>query len=357
MMELLQRFDMNVQDFLANHAAIGTAVTTITNYRLRLGYFRAFLAAMFANDGENAEKQVIVACDVKKWRDSMLAEGRKPGTVRQYLVELKVFFNYVCDPDMGCEPITEKNPDGSYRNPVSDRLYPRITEADRMYDHVMSDDALEILWKNQCPKGNPRIAETWARNYAIVVLLLDSKIRNAELLSLKLSDVDFSRREIKIRRGKGNKFRMVSISEISLSAIRLYLASGIRPDYVTDDDYLFGTEAAKGTFGNGNAGEKQKWHRGTTQWLSQLVERHVRNVTGQEGFRTHSLRHAGAALDLNAGERLERIQAELGHSSVRTTERYTDRLRSVSDAYRSEEIIQKRNEWAEFNNNLLCTVV
>lgn len=360
MKTLIERFDANVRNFIENHKMIGTAETTVRNYALRLRYFRDFLLSVLipAALAEGIEKTYISACDIKKWRDTLLHDGLKAGTVRQYMIELKVYFNYVIDPDMACDAITEGNQDGTHRNPVNDRLYPKVAaENAQPYHHVMTDDTMEKLWVNRCPAGNIRMKETWERNYAIVVLLLDSKIRNAELLSLTLSDVDFDRRELEIRRGKGNKDRIVTLSEISLTAIRLYLASGLRPAYCTENDYLFGTEAAKGEFATGgNARAGEKWHKGTSQWLSQLVERHVRNITGQEGFRTHSLRHAGSALDLNAGECLERIQAELGHASVVTTERYTDRLRSVANTYRAKEVKKQRDMWAEFNNNLLCAI-
>lgn len=343
---LIERFKSNVKRFLANHKAIGTSETTTLNYNRRLSYFADYLAE---NTGENCDN--VNAAIVMDYRDSLLASGLKAATVRQYLVELKVFFEAVTDPVLGYLPVTDII-EGRRINPVSPKLFPKIPQADRQYDKLLSEADLEKLWENKCPGGNPSIAATWPRNYAIVVLLLDSKIRNAELLDLRLEDVDFSRGELIIRRGKGAKARFVSLTEISLTALRLYLASGLRPKGIEGSDFLFGTEAVKGVRpgeGGGNARKGAEWHKGTPQWLSQLVERHVYNITGKHGFRTHSLRHAGAALDLNSGARLERIQAELGHASVRTTEIYTDRLKSVSRTLESKEAIKTRDEWAEIN--------
>ncbi len=354
--ELIKAYTANVNLFIADHKAAGTSETTTTNYSRRLAYFRDFLEK-YAFD-PCAEISGIDTAMIRAYRDDLSGTGLKAGTVRQYLVELKAFFEVVIDPALGYSPITPRI-EGRRINPVSSRMFPKITQADRQYDKVLIEADLKKLWENKCPAGNAAMAATWARNYAIVMLLLDSKIRNAELLNLRLEDVDFGRGELLVRRGKGGKVRYVTLTEISLTAIELYLASGMRPDHLSDSDYLFGTEAVKGIKpgeGGGNARKGAEWHKGTSQWLSQLVERHVRNITGKAGFRTHSMRHAGAALDLNSGERLERIQAELGHSSVRTTEIYTDRLKSVSRTLELKEAIKKRDEYAELNKEKLLAL-
>ena len=345
--DLLTAYDANMCLFIADHKAAGTSETTVVNYSRRLAYFRDFLERY----AFCAEISGIDTAVIRAYRDDLSGHDLKTGTVRQYLVELKAFFEAVIDPALGYSPITPAI-EGRRINPVSARLVPKIPQADRQYDKLLSEGDIEKLWENKCPGGNPSISATWARNYAIVVLLLDSKIRNSELLDLRLEDVDFCRGELIIRRGKGNKARFVSLTEISLTALKLYLASGLRPKEIEGSDFLFGTEAVKGVRpgeGGGNTRKGAAWHKGTSQWLSQLVERHVYNITGKHGFRTHSLRHAGAALDLNSGARLERIQAELGHASVRTTEIYTDRLKSVSRTLESKEAIKTRDEWAEIN--------
>lgn len=97
-------------------------------------------------------------------------------------------------------------------------------------------------------------------------------------------------------------------------ALRHYLASGIRPDDLPDTAPLFDTL---------RSGE---WKAGTKQWLSELVERHVRSVTGVPDIRSHDLRHVGSRLDLNSGMPENELQAKLGHASPITTQRYSGRL-------------------------------
>lgn len=145
----------------------------------------------------------------------------------------------------------------------------------------------------------------------------------------------------------------MTLTGISVSALKLYLASGIRPAVLSDDDYLFGTTASH-EFGVGKNSRNEDWHRGTSQWLSKLVEKHVKDITGKSGFRTHSLRHNGAIMDLNSGASMERIQAELGHSSIQTTEIYAGRLMPARRSKDMQDVYAVRDEWAEKNYKKLA---
>jgi len=330
MTEAIRTFDAAVRVYLTEQTAIGLSEETVENYSGRLRRFRNFWAATEPEEDPTPE-------NIREYRDKLTEEGLSKTSVRQYLVELKGFFEFVSDPDFG---FYEKNP-------VSKRMFPKLTNADdRIYDKILDAEDLKLLWKNECPKVKTYTKTQWARNYAIVTLLLDGKIRNGELLNLKLADIDFEYNEIYISKGKGSKTRWVTVSDITITAIKLYLNSGIRPDYCTDDDFLFGT-TAEHEYGKGS--RKTEWHQGTRQWLSQLVEKHVAAVTGKKGFKTHSLRHNGSILDLNTGVRTERLQAELGHSSITTTEIYSGRLQSVRRTREYHEVAKVRDECAAEN--------
>lgn len=325
-MNALERFDNAVKAYLSDLLSTGSSENTVKNYSKRLGYFRKYL-------DENKITVDPTSNEVRGWRDSLIDRGVSLKTVKQYLIELKAFYEYATDEGIN---LYEKNP-------VSKRIIPKHSRSDdKPYDKILDDIDMMLLWKNHAPKGS----RYWARNYAIVTLLLDGKIRNAELLDMKLSDIDWEYGDVTIPKGKGNKYRVVSLSDISLTAIRMYLSSGIRPSYLSDDDYLFGT-TAEHKFGGNRTGEN--WHRGTSQWLSKLVEKHVKDVTGKEGFRSHSLRHNGARLDLNNGATLERIQAELGHSSVQTTEIYAGRLQPKRHIASAREVYAERDRCAQEN--------
>ena len=335
-MNHISTFDKAVSAYLADAKYKGVSQKTYDNYEKRLKYFRDFwLAADHSSDPS--------ADTVRAWRDSMMDKGLSVSTVKQYLVELKAFFEFASDEELHDDPFYQKNP-------VSKKLFPRASaEARKPYDKILDNDDIKLLWKNKSRSEG----KFWARNYAIITLLLDGKIRNAELLDMKLKDIDFNHKEVVIPKGKGNKYRVVTLSDISLTAIMLYLESGLRPSTCTKDDYLFGTTSAH-AYGETHTENSEPWHRGTSQWLSKVVETHVKNVIGKSGFRSHSMRHNGAVIDLNNGSSLERIQAELGHASITTTEIYAGRLQPVRHAREMADVIAVRDEWAEKNREILA---
>lgn len=328
--------------YLKNLEATGAAPSTVHNYAKRLESFRRFW------EEENQRDHSIQGdpgfTDIQAWRDHLIDTGCKPTTVRQYLKELGMFFSAVSDETLGPHRFYEYNP-------ISKRLIPDTRKLERRpYDLILTDEQVMLLWRNN-PPAHRRRPEFWPRNYAIVILLLTTELRNAELLSLRLSDLDFQNGELTVESGKGNKFRVVEFPQIAQTAVRLYLSSSIRPSTLSTDDFLFGTQGDP----KERTGQAQGfWKRGTAQWLSALVERHVLAVTGVPSVRTHDLRHVGARLDLNNGMSFESLQAKLGHESVTTTQIYSGKLTARRQRKKAALVYQERDRQAQRNADRLA---
>ena len=125
-------------------------------------------------------------------------------------------------------------------------------------------------------------------------MLLTTDLCNGELLRLTPADLHWSDNAIIVRDGHAGEVRRVAFSDLAQSAVQLYLASGIRPKNVPDTAPLFGNTAPKGSFGPRTGDESREWQHGSRQWLSTLVESHVRAVTFVRGVRCEELRHAAA---------------------------------------------------------------
>ena len=293
--------------YLKNVSATSPAPKTAATYTSTLVDFMNFFIA----GDENYKDPTYTT--IAAWRDSLVERGLTPNTIRQYLVRLHMFFDFACDPACG----------GWYdTNPVSRRFFPQTArESRRPYDAILTDRQVMLLWRYNKAPGCRR--DTWPRNYAIVILLLTTELRNAELLSLTPADLDWEAGELVVERGKGNKFRRVEFPEIAQSAVRLYLASGLRPKDVPDTAPLFGTTSPKEF---GARVRDSRWTRGSSQWLSGIVLRHVKAVTGVDNIRSHDLRHVGARLDLNSGMSQAELQAKLGHANPNTTQVYSGKL-------------------------------
>jgi site-specific recombinase XerD len=80
-----------------------------------------------------------------------------------------------------------------------------------------------ILLKTEY-KALLQVAGDNPRNFAIVMLFLQSGLRVSELVNLKVQDVDFVSREITVRQGKGKKDRVVPLVGQAIDPLKAYLA-------------------------------------------------------------------------------------------------------------------------------------
>ncbi len=325
-MELYEQYSQAVEEYLRRAALKNLSQQTVKNYRKALEKFGAYLKAW---SGEQDLYEIV-----ESWRDDMLCGGAKESTVRQYLITLKIFF----------EKAVKRSFPAALRfseNPVDEDMFPKVVK--RPYDEILTDDQVISLYGNTPLPHFPH----WARNYAMLMLCLNEKIRNAELLDLKLSDLDFAHHELTVENGKGRKFRVVDMTELTEQAIHQYLNSGLRPSYLSDDDFLFGTTAAHEQGCVTSRSGAEKWHRGTTNWLSNVIERTVFAVTGVHDVRSHDLRHIGARVCLNAGQSMEELQGQLGHASITTTQIYSNKLLQRRRRESAKAVLAARDEAAE----------
>jgi len=140
------------------------------------------------------------------------------------------------------------------------------------------------------------------KHTCVIGLLYSAGLRRAELLNLKLIDVDSARMLIHVRAAKGNKDRYTLLSSTILEQLRNYFRLE-RPK-----EYLF--EGARG-------GQ----YSATSVTL--VVKRAASRAKIKKRVTPHTLRHSFATHLLEAGTDLRYIQTLLGHNSTKTTEIYT----------------------------------
>lgn len=160
-----------------------------------------------------------------------------------------------------------------------------------------------------------------ARNYAIIETLYSCGLRVSELIGLRFVDLFFDKGFIRVR-GKGDKQRLVPISEIAINKINNYLhhRSNINIK-VGNEDVLFLSS------------------RGTP--ISRITIFHyIRRYSEEAGIKKeigpHVLRHSFATHLLERGANIRVIQEMLGHEKISTTEIYTH----LDTQFLREEIIE-----------------
>lgn len=257
--------------WLRDLAERGCSPRTITGYALTV---RDFIEC-FATEEDNPSAPSYA--DVLLWTQTFDARGLTQRTRQQYLVRLRAFFTWACE-------------HGWYQaNPVLKRLIPSVSDLPPAEYVALHDWQLQRLYAFNRPENAK--AATYPRNYTIVILLLTTELRNAELLHLTPAALRWSDNQIFVSCGKSGDIRRMAFPELAQSAVRLYLASGIRPQDLPDTAPLFGTTSQKGVFGTNERG--CEWSVGSSAWLSALVMRHVKAVTGVSGVRCEDLRHIG----------------------------------------------------------------
>jgi site-specific recombinase XerD len=151
------------------------------------------------------------------------------------------------------------------------------------------------------------------RDRAILELLFSTGLRVSELCSLP-RDLDLARDEFAIR-GKGEKVRVVFLSDTAKQVLKDYLAK--RTDV---DPALFITIGRGGEKG---LAKKTGSLRITPRSVERIVKHHATKAGVDAKVTPHSLRHAFATDLLENGADLRSVQALLGHANIATTQIYT----------------------------------
>jgi len=164
------------------------------------------------------------------------------------------------------------------------------------------------------------------RDYAILLLLLTTGLRKAEICSLKLGDLKTYRNQAVIDViGKGKRFRRIPIKNETLISLQDYLKAtknGVSPDYP-----IFYTLGKHGPYEQRNL---------TPKAVDCLIKSVAKRALIHKRIHPHVIRHTFATTLLDKGVDLKTVQGLMGHSHIRTTECY---LHTTDD--RKVEAIEK----------------
>jgi len=268
---------MSLEKFKTELINEGLSKSTIRQYLNDLGLFKEWFEAITRDD---FLPQNITTYDVSGYKEHLLAKGCKPATVNRYLASLTKF----------CEWAVEKELISS--NPV--RKIKGIKEVKTAPKALTKNDLRRFL--REVHKGGK------LRDIAIFELMANTGLRVGELVTLTLDDLEINQRSgtIVVRKGKGEKYRVVPLNLNVRNVISKYLSEH------PQNTYLF---------------RSQKGGPLTTYAVWNLVKKYAR-LAGLE-MSPHTLRHTFATLLLRSGEDIVKVATLLGHERLDTTARYT----------------------------------
>lgn len=171
------------------------------------------------------------------------------------------------------------------------------------------------------------------RDRAILELFFSTGMRVSELATLRIDQVNLERDEFTVR-GKGDKTRVVFLSNQAKHAIQSYLQK-------RDDDAPHMFVRHDRAVGASRSASKDKENEGISALTPRSIERLVQRYAVMAGITKHvsphTLRHSFATDLLMNGADIRSVQAMLGHSSITTTQIYThvtnQQLRDVHKAF------------------------
>jgi len=157
------------------------------------------------------------------------------------------------------------------------------------------------------------------RDFFIVFFLFSTGIRVSELINIMSSDIDINERIVKIR-GKGNKERLVVLTESLASEYQIYYD---RFKYIIDKiGYLFFNNRGK------------KITRRGVEFIFERIYKNNSNALSYKKFHPHVLRHSYATALIENGADIRYVAETMGHASLDTTEKYTHlSIKKLRDAY------------------------
>lgn len=268
----------------------GRSVKTIENYDR---YLTRFLEYAKTDDPKKVTENMV--------REFRLYLNRQPGTKvgsrmepmkrktqNYYLIALRAFLKYLRK-----RGVSSLNPERIELAKVAERSLDLISPQE-LYRLMKAPDTTTL-------RG--------LRDRAILELLFSTGLRISELCALSIDDVDLSRDEFSVR-GKGDKIRVVFLSDEAKRAISAYLKA--RKD-MSDALFIQYGKNAKGA--------------SDVRLSPRAVQRMLKQCAAEAGITRkvspHVIRHSFATDLLSNGADLRSVQALLGHSNIATTQVYT----------------------------------
>ena len=184
-------------------------------------------------------------------------------------------------------------------------LEPIKSKKDILKKSIPVEDVEKIL-------AQPRLNTlSGIRDRTMLEVLYSTGIRKEELRSLQIYDVDLNAGFIKVK-GKGKKDRIVPIGENACKFLDKYINTA-RIWLMNDasEDHLFlskrGRQLSEGSVGL-------------------IIQTHIKSANLKKHYSCHSFRHTCAVEMLKGKANIKHIQEMLGHSSLSTTQIYTQML-------------------------------
>lgn len=254
---------------------------TVLGYEKDLNIFKNYIESRKLN------YQKLTYKDVTDYMIYLKSQKLKSTSINRALSSLRSFYAYLIK-----IKDVENSPFKLIKGPKKEKELPNYLKYNEFEDILKS-----------CDETNLGI-----RNRMILELLFATGVRVSEAVNIKITDISFKEREIKIQ-GKGNKSRIVYFNKVCQEVMSKYVLNA-RQELLKGkkSEYLL----------LNHLGNKL-----TRRGIADIINKLIMKSSIKHKISPHTLRHTFATLLLNEGMDIREVQELLGHERLSTTNIYT----------------------------------
>ncbi len=276
---------------------------TVVAYTNDLIRFQSFNKIQF--EQESIDR--VNYSQIRSWIVLLADEGMSNMSINRKVASLKAFYRFL---------LKTKQID------VNPLLKHKALKTPKVLQVPFSEkEVVDVFNLTQYPEGFEEV-----RNKLIVELFYSTGMRRAELIHLKINDVNLVDCTVKVL-GKRNKERILPVLPIVMKQFSVYVAERHGLEVIEDSAYFFLTK--KGVKLNDSL-------------VYRLINSYFSKVSEKVKKSPHVLRHTFATHLLNNGADLNSVKELLGHSSLASTQIYTHS--SLSELKKVYEDAHPRNK-------------
>ena len=245
------------------------------------------LESFFSRPGHETDPSAVKFDDIREFVTWYGSENTNARTQARVLSGIRAFYRFLL-----ADGEIDENPTSLIESPRSGLKLPEVLSVEEI-DRIV--EAIDL----SRPDGH--------RNKAIIETLYGCGLRVSELVGLRLTDIHASEGYVSVT-GKGDKQRLVPISNKALKEIDLYMIDRNRLPVIYNENIVF-------------------LNRRGRKLTRAMIFTVVRDLAAKAGIlkkiSPHTFRHSFATHMIEAGADLRAVQEMLGHESITTTEIYT----------------------------------
>ncbi len=245
------------------------------------------LEKFFASTGKDVSPVEVTYADLKEFLVWFGSGNQKTRTQARVLSGIRAFFRFLL-----IEGEITDNPASLIELPKTGLKLPEVLSVEEI------DRIIEVIDLSK-PEGH--------RNKAIIETLYSCGLRVSELVSLRITDIHYGEGFVLVT-GKGDKQRLVPVSDKALKEIDIYRNDRNRLPVVYDQNILF---------------LNRRGRRLTRAMIFTMIKELAAKAGIRKKISPHTFRHSFATHMIEAGADLRAVQEMLGHESILTTEIYT----------------------------------